>query len=286
MINIINNSIKNFVVFNSTIKHGQMNSAKPFYPGLEENPSERARLMREHKQALADEVGFDLNRLFMTLQPNAKHPSVAGTTYTLKPEDLANYSDLYDYDVWAHSVKLTRETPTATIGFNVSDGANVILMNLRTMEATSTFCSGEHINKGIPFMLASTLGGDPEDIVVDVSPFAYEIPFVKGELNEPTWVSNKKVWGNYLRDSEFGDTLYINQKDALVDQLVASGIKKENINLREDSLFNDNYYSSQTARLKNDPSLDGRFMHGVMYEFEDEEREYSEPYIRKYEIKR
>lgn len=29
--------IKNFVVFNTQVKHGQMNTAKAFYPGLEEN---------------------------------------------------------------------------------------------------------------------------------------------------------------------------------------------------------------------------------------------------------
>ncbi len=38
----------NFVVFNSTIEHGQMNTGINFYPaGLDLN--ERIRLMREHK---------------------------------------------------------------------------------------------------------------------------------------------------------------------------------------------------------------------------------------------
>ena len=56
--------IKNFVVFNTQVKHGQMNTAKAFYPGLEENSEERTRLMREHKQLIADEVGFDINKIF------------------------------------------------------------------------------------------------------------------------------------------------------------------------------------------------------------------------------
>lgn len=67
--------------------------------------------------------------------------------------------------------------------------------------------------------------------------------------------------------------------------MVESGIKEENIYVREDSLQNPNYYSSQRARLLNNPSCDGRFMHGVMFEKEGEEREYSQANVKKYPVK-
>lgn len=75
------------------------------------------------------------------------------------------------------------------------------------------------------------------------------------------------------------------KKKALLRQLVESGIKEENIYVREDSLQNPNYYSLQRARLLNNPSYDGRFMHGVMFEKEGEEREYPQSYIKKYATK-
>ena len=281
--------IKNFVVFNTLIKHGQMNSGKAFYPGLEDNASERTRLMREHKQAIADEVGFDINHIFMSLQANAKHPYVPGTSYTITPEDVASYNDLYDYAVWSDTIKLTRNTPQVVIGFNVSDGANVIAMNLKTKEATSTFCSGAHINKRVPFTIASQLGGNPEDIMVDVSPFLYTYPFMIGELSEPSWVSNEQVWEKCIGHNENEkDLLMIDQRKALLRQLEESGIRKENIHLRGNTIFDPDYYSSQmprfNERLKTN-RVDGRFMHAVMFELEGEEREYDQPYIKKYSTK-
>lgn len=277
--------IKNFVVFNSQVKHGQMNSAKAFYPGLEDNAAERTRLMREHKQAIASEVGFNINNIFMSLQADKNHQYVPGTSYTITPEDFAMYPDLYDYDVWADTIKLTRRTPGVVIGFNVSDGANVIAMNTNTLEATSTFCSGAHINKGVPFTIASVLGGNPEDIMVDISPFAHLMPFVgNGEMTQPNWVSNGYIWADCLTEQD--GILWIDQRKALLRQLEASGIKPENICVRENSLQDPNYYSSQRARLSGDKTQDGRFMHAVMFEREGQEKEYNQAYVNKYPINR
>lgn len=275
--------IKNFVVFNSLKKHGVMNSAKALYPEIDD-PKERTRLMRAHKQSIADEVGFDINDIFMALQANANHPYVPGTAYTITREDYCNYKDLYNYDVWSDVVKLTKETPNVVIGFNVSDGANVIAMNTKTLEATSTFCSGPHINRGVPFTIASTLGGNPEDIVVDISPFAHILPFVPGDLKQPDWVSNEYIWKDCLL--KLDEILYIDQEKALLKQLEASGINPNNINIGEDSFKNYDYYSSQRARLSNNAENDGRFIHGVMYEIEGKERDYKQPYIKKYSVKK
>lgn len=197
---------------------------------------------------------------------------------------MENYQDLYDYDVWADTIKLTHNTPGVVIGFNISDGANVIAMNLKTCEATSTFCSGAHINNNVPFTIASQLGGNPEDIVVDVSPFAHYIPFVgNDELKEPTWISNKKRWDDCLAEED--GILWIDQKKALLQQLEDSGIKQENIFLRENSLQDPNYYSSQRARLSSNLEYDGRFMHGVLLMESQDDKEYTQSYIKKYTIK-
>lgn len=276
--------IKNFIVFNSMIKHGQMNTAKVFYPGIED-AKERTRLMREHKQEIADEVGFNINNIFMSLQANKNHSYLPGETYTITKEDCDKYDDLYDYDVWADTVKITSETPGVVAGFNVSDGANVIMMNPDTLEATSTFCDGAHINRGVPLTIAENLGGKRENMIVDISPFAYTIPFdTTGDLKEPNWISQEYVWEDCLEKK--GDLLLIDMKKALLRQLEASGVKYDNIHLRENSLLDPNYYSSQRARLTNDPTQDGRFIHAVMLQDEEEEYEYTQSYIKKYPVKR
>ncbi|MCI8346967.1 MAG: hypothetical protein HFJ12_03345 [Bacilli bacterium] len=101
----------------------------------------------------------------------------------------------YDYNVYSDTVKLTSNIPNVVIGFNISDGTNVIAMNLKTKEVISTFCSGSHINKQVPFTMVSTLRGGPDDIIVDISPFAHILPFKKqNRLKEPAQFSNFKVW--------------------------------------------------------------------------------------------
>ena len=255
--------ISNFVVFNTTRQHGQMNSGAAFYPN-DLGADARMKLMRENKMKIAEEVRFDINKIFMALQANKNHSYEPGTSYTLTKDDVSNYTDLYDYDVWADTVKLTPETPNCVIGFNVSDAPNVIAMNVETGEATSTFCSGIHINNEVPAMIKETLGGQAKDIMVSVSPFAHILPWMGQTYDdEPVWTHNKNAWKDCIE--RHGSMLLINQKEALLKQLLASGILLENIMMGEDSLYNANdYYSSQRARLMNDKSPDGRFMHGVM----------------------
>lgn len=255
-----------FAVFHTTKLDGQMNGNKQFYPeGMSEE--ERNAISRFNKSVIAHQVGFNLNHLFMSLQGKER-----GTVYTLTKKDVVSYQDLYDYDVYADHVKMTPETmeDKTAIGFNVSDGANVIAMNVKTMEATSTFCSGAHINNEVPRQIRSVLGGKKEDIYVDVSPFAYVLPMKNPENKdwEPDWVSNKDVWGNNLVRSEDG-TLYVGQYPALMRQLTESGILEDHITVRLDTYHDHNYYSSQRARMENDPQQNGRFMHGVAYVEED-----------------
>lgn len=250
-----------FVVFHTDKSYGQMNGAAAFYPeGM--SGAERNAIARSNKLKIAEEVGFNLNCLFMTLQP--KEAKDRGSIYVLKPEDLEKYEDLYNYDVWADTKKVTPETPNTAIGFNVSDAANIIMMNTKTMEATSTFCPGTHIDAKVPLGLADQLGGAREDIVVDVSPFAHILPLYNPNDKNwmPAYINDPEVWdGFYERDQK--GILYLDQLKAIKKQLLMSGLKEEQIFFGEDSFYNKNYYSTQRARLQDDPTQDGRFMHAV-----------------------
>ena len=138
-------------------------------------------------------------------------------------------------------------------------------------------------------VVAAVTGGNPESIIVDVSPFTHVLPVYNANDKNwmPGYINDSKVWdGTLYRDEKTG-ILYIDQLKALKKQLLASGIKEENITWGEDSYYTTDkngkyiYPSSQRSRLQpdelskgdfiidetgqysNDPSQDGRFMHGV-----------------------
>ena len=261
---------------------------------------------KANRLKIAEEVGFDLNRLFMTLQP--KEAKDRGSVYVLTPEDLANYKDLYDYDVYADTPKVTPDTKNVAIGFNIYDGANIVAMNTKTMEATSTFCPGTHIDAEVPKGIAEVTGGNPEDIIVDVSPFAHVLPLYNANDKNwmPGYVNNMEVWEDALtRDEETG-ILYINQLKAIKKGLLAGGIKEENIVWGEDSFYttdaNGNYlYPSlqrtrmvpdlanpgkflideETGTYLNDDKQNGSYMHGVAL-LEETKEPYANENIKVY----
>lgn len=276
-----------FVVFNTNRAYGNMNAAKAFYPeGM--SAEERSAAARANRSKIAEEVGFDLNRLFMTDQP--KVPEMGGSCYTVTKEDLENWKDLYAYGVKAHTAKITPDTPGVAIGFNVSGGANIVAINTKTMEATSTFCEVHNIDARIPETIASATGGNPEDIIVVTSPFDHILPTYNEDKNwRPDYHKDNGVWdGAYYKDSET-NIGYYNQLKALKNQLLASGIKENNTIWGADSYYTTDkdgnfvYQSSQRRRMVpdlahpgqflidpetgtylNDPSQDGRFMQGVV----------------------
>lgn len=243
---------------------------------------------KANRLKIAEEVGFDLNRLFMTNQP--KVAVKGGSCYTVTKEDLQNWENLYAYDVDAHTAKITPDTPGVAIGFNLSGGANIVAMNTKAMEATSTFCKVQNIDARIPETIASATGGNPEDIIVVTSPFEHITPRYNEDKNwRPSWHKDNGVWDDACYVDPDTNIIYYNQLKALKNQLLASGIKEHNIIWGEDSYYktdsNGNfvYPSSQralmvpdlkhpgqflidpeTGNYLNDPSQDGRFMQGVV----------------------
>ena len=293
-----------FVVFNTNRAYGNMNAAKAFYPeGM--SAEERSAAARANRSKIAEEVGFDLNRLFMTDQPKA--PEMGGSCYTVTKEDLENWKDLYAYGVTAHTAKITPDTPGVAIGFNLSGGANIVAMNTKTMEATSTFCKVQNIDARIPETIASATGGNPEDIIVVTSPFEHITPKYNEDKNwRPGWHKDNGVWDDAYYVDPDTNIIYYNQLKALKNQLLASGIKEQNIIWGEDSYYktdsNGNfvYPSSQralmvpnlkhpgeflidpeTGNYLNDTSQDGRFMQGVVL-LEETKEPYANEDIKVY----
>ena len=75
------------------------------------------------------------------------------------------------------------------------------------------------------------------------------------------------------------------QKDAIVSQLVASGINSDYIYVRDNSLYNVDYYSDKVYHSTEDGQFCGKFVHGVMYELDGEDIKSERSYIKKYSVK-
>ena len=255
---------------------------------------------KANRLKIAEEVGFDLNRLFFTNQPDVAVKG--GSCYTVTKEDLQNWENLYAYEVDAHTAKITPDTPGVAIGFNLSGGANIVAMNTKTMEATSTFCKVQNIDARIPETIASATGGNPEDIIVVTSPFEHITPKYNEDKNwRPDWHKDNGVWDDAYYVDPDTNIIYYNQLKALKNQLLSSGIKEQNIIWGEDSLYktdsNGNFVypsstrtyllpdlenpgkfiiDSETGTYLKDRSQDGRFMQGVVLL-----EETKEPYANK-----
>ena len=253
--------IENFVVFNSIIKHG----------GMPDNLNQ-----------IAKEIGFDANYFLSLMNVDENNLIIPGTMYKLTKNDIIKHPNLLKYKISATGVKMSIDTPTTAIGSFISDSPNIIAINRNTLEVTSTLCDVINIFKGVPFTVASNLGGNISDVVVDISPFAYNLEFNINEFNSLCSVINDFFVKDFI--DFHSDKVIFKQKDAVISQLIASGINENNIFVRENSLYNINYYSNKVYEDTKDDKFYGKFVHGVMYELDGENIRCEKSYIKKYSI--
>lgn len=249
------------VEFNSTREHGQMN--KSFYPKEMDN-AEKTRLVQENKQSIVSDMGLSYKNIFMPIQKNSKNPDKYedGLCYTLTPDDVKNYDDLYDYDVYADVIKLTPETKNIALAYPVADCAVVKAFNEKTNEVVLSHCGGEYIDRYLPMQTIDALGGDEKDIKVYVSPFAYKLFY--SDANNLSWANNDKVWKQCKEyDEQNGTTsVKIDIYKALKRQLLDRKIAEENLFISPYNISTcDMFYSN--SRGYQDESFKGRFMSGI-----------------------
>lgn len=265
------------VDFNSTREHGQMNKA--FYP-KEMDGAEKTRLMQENKQSIVSEMGLNYKNIFMPIQKSSRNPDKYedGLCYTLTPDDVKAYDDLYDYDVYADILKLTPETRNIALAYPVADCAVVKAVNEKTNEVVLSHCGGEYIDRYLPMQTIDALGGAEKDIKVYVSPFAYSLFY--DNASNLKWANNDKVWEQCKEyDEQKGNTsVKIDIYKALKRQLLERKIKEENLFMSSYDISTcDMFYSN--SRGYNDESFKGRFMAGIALIDNDKKIE-EKPYMK------
>ena len=264
------------VDFNSSIKDGQMNTAASFYT---EGMSVEARreIMNLNKERLVEKFGLTYKNIFIPIQKNNKTPYKYqdGASYTLTSDDVNNYDDLFNYDVYTDIVKLTPETRNVAIAFPAADCAVIKAVNTKTNEVVLSHCGGEYIDRYLPMQTIDALGGDEKDIKVYVSPFAYTLTYQ--DSSKLVWANNPRVWNGckeYVTVNN-SEALRVDVYKALRKQLIARRIRKENLymseyNITESDLFYSNHKSYE------DKKYAGRNLFGIAIIDEDKKVEESE----------
>lgn len=265
--------MKNFKIvdFNSCINDGQMNTAASFYPeGME--TSLRREIMNANKQNLVGKMGLNYKNIFIPIQKSNKNPNkyIDGTSYTLTKEDVKEYDDLYNYDVYTDIVKLTPETRNIAIAYPAADCAVIKAVNTKTNDVVLSHCGGEYIDRYLPMQTIDALGGSEKDIKVYVSPFAYTLAYQ--DESKLVWANNPRVWNECkeYQNVNGNKQLVIDVYKALKKQLIARRIPEENLyisnhNITESDMFYSNSKSYQ------DKKYAGRNLFGIAIVDEDKE---------------
>lgn len=264
------------VDFNSSINDGQMNTAPSFY--TEGMPVEaRREIMNLNKQRLVEKLGLTYKNIFIPIQKNMKTADryADGASYTLTKDDVSDYEDLYNFDVYTDIVKLTPDTRNVAIAFPAADCAVIKAVNTNTNEVVLSHCGGEYIDRYLPMQTIDALGGDEKDIKVYVSPFAYTLTYE--DSSKLVWANNPRVWKDckeYVTENN-KESLKINIYKALRKQLIVRRIKEENLyiskyDITESDLFYSNHKSYQ------DKKYAGRNLFGIAIIDEDKKVEESD----------
>lgn len=238
----------------------------------EELFSIRSELLKGHLNALAETMNFDKSKLFIGSGKNNTSPLEITDDYIAKhPEGCTSIDN--------NILIITKNIPGVVIGHVTSDEPVVMLNDLKKGITAIGLCSPELIYNNYVSKMANMLqeyGVKPEDIMTYVSASAREIEY----KNIPLWVKNIENWQSITTSSESKERIsekrIFQLNKVILEQLIAIGIKPENIlfNLTN-TISNDSYYSEISFAqdfLRNDERY-GRNFVGMFYDQTRDDKE-------------
>lgn len=149
----------------------------------------------------------------------------------------------------------------------VADCPMLILVAIKKEVQTLAIahCGGEYINRFLPKQMMKTLikesNASPSKIKAYITPCISKTSYKYDKY--PPFVTNKTAWKNSIAKEE--DTYYIDLREAIKNQLIEEGLKKENINISPlDTKENKDFYS-HSAYKNGDITKKGRFLAGAIF---------------------
>ena len=239
------------------------------------NDALRNAMFKQHRQAFAEDEGFDWRKMFMAVQKNLDG-SVFEVTQEYVEANPNGWTDIPE------DILMMRENlKGVALGHPVADCAVVTAEDRKQGITAVAHCGGEMIDKRIPQMTIEALyrkASKPEDIIVNVGARAGD-SWVYTD-NKPKWATDEQVWdktgaivpGQMMKDGKMVDSYAVRQDNALAYEFAQVGIPAENIIWDTHDTIIDPMYYSNSAASNGKAEKFGRQFVGAIYQEEGKAR--------------
>lgn len=245
-----------FGIVETGIAHGNMNTAKSFYPE-DYTLEERKGVFLARRLRVGKEYGFDGHKMFMADQKNK-----TGTWFEIDEDYVEANPDGWS-DIDEDILIVTDKTPGVVIGHPIADCPVVMAYDREKGVAAIGHCSAELVDIKMPMLVIDALlesyGSHDEDI------FAY-VSMCAGNSwtydSYPKWAKDKKMWEKAITLGEDG-LYHIDLKLVVLEQLLERNI--DNVTMSPVDTITNPYYYSNSAAFNGNKEKRGRNFAGTFY---------------------
>lgn len=243
-----------------------MSSAKKFYPKEVTDDIIKQKLSLV-KNNVGKKYNFDGNHIIQPCQKdvelNVDYPD--GTYIKIDPKNLKN-NDYWYEKLPCDILLIDTNYPNIVIGHRMADCPVIIAEDTKNQIAAVSHCGAKQIDREVPKWTVKALkketNSNPNDIRIYIGSCIKKENYQYDQY--PKWAKNEEVWKKSITKKE--NTYYIDLTAAITTQLIAEGIKKENIKESPiDTYSNKNYYS-HTEEVRNNTKDIGQNFVGCFYQ--------------------
>lgn len=244
------------VVVETGIAHGNMNTAKRFFP---ENytAEDRQKAFLENRLKVGEEFGFDGHKMFMADQ-NDK----CGTWFEIDNDYVEANPNGWS-DISEDILVITDSVPGVVIGHPVADCPVVMAFDRRQGIAAIGHCSADLVDSKMPMLVVEALFESYHSRDEDITAYISMCAGTNWTYDKyPAWAKDKEMWDEAITLREDG-LYHINLKNVIMKQLLNRNINKIDIN-PADTIIDPRYYSNSAA-YNGDSSKSGRNFAGMYF---------------------
>ncbi|HIT22941.1 MAG TPA: laccase domain-containing protein [Candidatus Faecimonas intestinavium] len=235
----------------------------------------KGEMFRRHRQALAEDFGFDWRKMFM-----ADQEKLNGSVFEIT-KDYVDANPNGWTDIPEDILMMRDDLAGVALGHPVADCAVLVAEDRKQGISAVAHCGGEMIDKRLPNMVIEALyreGAKPEDIFVNVGARAID-GWVYTE-NMPKWATDEQIWkktgaivpGQIEKDGKMIDSYTIYQDKALGYEFSEVGVLPENVTWDRHNTITDSAYYSNSAASNGHQEKYGRQFVGAIYQEEGKAR--------------
>lgn len=246
----------NVGIVETGISHGNMNTAKRFFPETY-TAEDRKKAFLENRLKVGEEFGFDGHKMFMADQ-NDK----CGTWFEIDNDYVEANPNGWS-DISEDILVITDRVPGVVIGHPVADCPVVMAFDRRQGIAAIGHCSADLVDAKMPMLVVEALLESHRSRDQDIAAY---ISMCAGRSwtydKYPSWAKDEDMWKEAITLGEDG-LYHIDLKSVVLSQLLDRNINKIALS-PVDTITNPKYYSNSAA-FHGDSSKSGRNFAGAYF---------------------